>query len=110
MVSNEETKQPSSTKWKSPASTKRVNTNSYSWSSSKRVCKVNSIEEEDMEDDDDFNVQSQPNNSISSNESNSISSGFVTAKNQYIVDQQKKYGKSYNPSNDKYLSLFISSF
>lgn len=71
---------------------------------------MNSIEEEDMEDDDDFNVQSQPNNSISSNESNSISSGFVTAKNQYIVDQQKKYGKSYNPSNDKYLSLFISSF
>lgn len=71
---------------------------------------MNSIEEEDMEDDDDFNVQSQPNNSISSNESNSVSSGFVTAKNQYIVDQQKKYGKSYNPSNDKYLSLFISSF
>ena len=71
---------------------------------------MNSIEEEDMEDDDDFNVQSQPNNPISSNESNSISSGFVTAKNQYIVDQQKKYGKSYNPSNDKYLSLFISSF
>ena len=70
---------------------------------------MNSIEE-DMEDDDDFNVQSQPNNSISSNESNSISSGFVTAKNQYIVDQQKKYGKSYNPSNDKYLSLSISSF
>ena len=71
---------------------------------------MKSIEEEDMEDDDDFNVQSQPNNSISSNESNSISSGFVTAKNQYIVDQQKKYGKSYNPNNDKYLSLFISSF
>lgn len=71
---------------------------------------MNSIEEEDMEDDDDFNIHSQPNNSISSNESNSISSGFVTAKNQYIVDQQKKYGKSYNPSNDKYLSLFISSF
>ena len=70
---------------------------------------MNSIEEEDMEDDDDFNVHSQ-SNSISTNESNSISSGFVTAKNQYIVDQQKKYGKSYNPSNDKYLSLFISSF
>ena len=67
------------------------------------------MEEENMEDDDDFNVHSQ-SNSISTNESNSISSGFVTAKNQYIVDQQKKYGKSYNPSNDKYLSLFISSF
>ena len=71
---------------------------------------MNSIEEEDMEDDDDFNVQSQPNNSISSNESNSISSGFVTAKNQYIVDQQKKYGKSYNPNNDKYFFLLIPSF
>ena len=71
---------------------------------------MNSIEEEDMEDDDDFNIHSQPNNSISSNESNSISSGFVTAKNQYIVDQQKKYGKSYNPNNDKYLFLLIPSF
>ena len=67
------------------------------------------MEEENTEEDDDFNVHSQ-SNSISTNESNSISSGFVTAKNQYIVDQQKKYGKSYNPSNDKYLSLFISSF
>lgn len=67
------------------------------------------MEEENMEDDDDFNVHSQ-SNSISTNESNSISSGFVTAKNQYIVDQQKKYGKSYNPNNDKYLFLLIPSF
>ena len=67
------------------------------------------MEEENMEDDDDFNVHSQ-SNSISTNESNSISSGFVTAKNQYIVDQQKKYGKSYNPNNDKYFSLLIPSF
>lgn len=27
--------------------------------------------------------------------------GFVSAKSQYIIDQQKKFGKSYNPSNDK---------
>lgn len=67
------------------------------------------MEEENMEDDDDFNVHSQ-SNSISTNESNSISSGFVTAKNQYIVDQQKKYGKSYNPNNDKYLFLLIPSY
>lgn len=67
------------------------------------------MEEENMEEDDDFNVHSQ-SNSISTNESNSISSGFVTAKNQYIVDQQKKYGKSYNPNNDKYFFLLIPSF
>ena len=67
------------------------------------------MEEENMEDDDDFNVHSQAN-SISTNESNSISSGFVTTKNQYIVDQQKKYGKSYNPNNDKYFFLLIPSF
>ena len=30
---------------------------------------------------------------------------------RYIKEEiSKKYGKSYNPSNDKYLSLFISSF
>lgn len=33
--------------------------------------------------------------------------GFVSARNQYIVDQQKKFGKSYNPSNDKLDILFI---
>lgn len=27
--------------------------------------------------------------------------GFVSAKSQYIIDQQKKFGKSYNPSSDK---------
>ena len=26
--------------------------------------------------------------------------GFTSAKTQYIVDQQKKFGKSYNPSQD----------
>lgn len=28
--------------------------------------------------------------------------GFVSARNQYIADQQKKFGKTYNPSTDKY--------
>lgn len=27
--------------------------------------------------------------------------GFVSAKSQYIIDQQKKFGKSYNLNNDK---------
>lgn len=33
--------------------------------------------------------------------------GFVSARNQYIADQQKKFGKSYNPSSDKLDVLFI---
>ena len=37
-----------------------------------------------------------------------VVSGFTSAKNQYIIDQQKKHGKNYNPSQDPYwfLSLF----
>ena len=31
------------------------------------------------------------------------SRGFVSARNQYIVDQQKKFGKSYNPNSDQYI-------
>lgn len=27
-------------------------------------------------------------------------SGFTSAKSQYIIDQQKKHGKNYNPSQD----------
>ena len=34
------------------------------------------------------------------------SSGFVSARNQYITDQQKKFGKSYNPNNDRYVHDF----
>lgn len=34
------------------------------------------------------------------------SGGFVSARNQYIVDQQKKFGKSYNPNADQY-NMFI---
>ena len=30
------------------------------------------------------------------------SGGFVSARNQYIVDQQKKFGKAYNPKTDQY--------
>ena len=26
--------------------------------------------------------------------------GFTSAKSQYIIDQQKKHGKNYNPSQD----------
>ena len=26
--------------------------------------------------------------------------GFTSAKNQYIIDQQKKHGTNYNPSQD----------
>ena len=34
------------------------------------------------------------------------SGGFVSARNQYIVDQQKKFGKSYNPNAEQY-NMFI---
>ena len=30
-----------------------------------------------------------------------MAGGFTTAKNQYIVDQQKKHGNNYNPKTDK---------
>lgn len=95
---NDEAKQQPSQKWKGLSSMKRVSTNSLSWASSKMSRIVNAMEEEDNEDDDSI---SQQENNYSSNESNSVSSGFVSARNQYIVDQQKKFGKSYNPNNDK---------
>lgn len=72
----------------------------------------------DENDENDFNANpSNPSNSSnSSNSSNPMdgfdssmskpaqqasTSGFVSARNQYIIDKQKKFGKSYNPENDR---------
>ena len=59
-------------------------------------------EEEEEEVEVDNSVDGDNTESVPS----TPSSGFVSARNQYITDQQKKFGKSYNPNNDRYASDF----
>ena len=56
----------------------------------KRNCVVEEPDEMEIEDESPIST---------------VANGFVSAKSQYITDQQKKFGKSYNPSNDKYKSV-----
>ena len=63
----------------------------------------NEEEEEEVEIDE---VSAMGGDNTESSPSTS-SSGFVSARNQYITDQQKKFGKSYNPNNDRYVYDFF---
>ena len=47
-----------------------------------------------VEEPDEMEIEDEP-------PASTVANGFVSARNQYITDQQKKFGKSYNPSNDK---------
>lgn len=56
---------------------------------------------ENYENENSANSMDGFDSSMSKPTPQASTSGFVSARNQYIIDKQKKFGKSYNPENDR---------